>query len=684
MYKPFFTALILTAVFVPAVCVNAQDATSTTSASASTALSAVSDKDLLSLDLSDLMNIKVTTASKTAESFNKVAASLYVVTADDIRRSGAQTIPEALRLVPGVDVAQLNSGQYAVSIRGFNSSFSDKLLVLVDGRTIYNNLYGGVFWEDQQTPMADIDRIEVVRGPGTATWGANAVQGIINIITKSAKDTQGWLASAEYGDHEDKDQEIVRFGAKLGNDSFVRIFGESTDRSDGLNPSGTHSPDAWTDSNGGFRFDKGDDNIGKLQVSGDIFRNVNTTTGGSEDTTFPYFKSYPTTAPDTGGDLLAHWEKLQGNGSTLAFQADYTDTIHYLQPVVKDAVNIENFDFQDSLAPKGSSSIIFGLGYKNTSSNLNGLNYLPIAPATTTVYGSTEKSISGYIQDQISFSKTLSAQIGSKLDNDNYTGWEYEPSAHFGYTPDDRHTLWVSASRAVELPSLDEVGFTDGVNVGGEIFPPTTLITEVLKGHSGFDSQVIAAYEAGYRVQATDKILFDLSTFYNQYSQLVGLAGTGSPMPYAGPPAGLEVPLILSEIGSGDTYGGELATHVRFTPDWRVNFGYSYLYAHIPFAQELDGVDEPNSQTEIQSYYNFNKKTEFDSAVYFVGANKEESVGSYTKLDLRLGYNPSKSTELSIGGNNLLSNSYAQFGSSFPANSYQVQREFYTKISWKY
>jgi iron complex outermembrane receptor protein len=576
------SALIFTMFFGLAVTAQAQDGP--VPASPSTSAGAATDdssKDLLSLDLNDLMKITVTSTSKSAQPFNKVAASMYVITAEDIRRSGAPNIPEALRLVPGVQVDQVDSGQYAVSIRGFNSVYSDKLLVLVDGRTIYNNLYGGVFWQDQKTPMEDIERIEVIRGPGTAIWGANAVQGIINIITKSTQDTQGLLATAEYGDGVNRNQETVRYGGKFGTDGSYRIFGMSTDLSDGINTDGSRSPDANIDSNGGFRLDKGTDATGKLQVSGDIFRNVFNTTGTVEDTTPPYFSSVPTTVADSGGDLLTHYEKLQSNGSTLSVQADYTKNLHFDFPVLRSNANTENIDVQDSLATHGAHSIIFGLGYRTTSTNVIGLDFLGTAP-----YNTTETSASGYVQDQISLSKTVTALVGSKFERDNYTGWEYEPSVHVGYSPDEQHTLWTSASRAVQIPSIGDIGLPKGLNVGGSLIPNTdTLITEIFKGKPGNDSTIVTAYEAGYRVQATSKVLFDFSGFYNQYSELMGIAGVGSPSPYAGPPAGLQVPLTVTNIGSGDEYGGEAVSHVKLTSDWRVNFGYSYLYAHVPVSQ---------------------------------------------------------------------------------------------------
>jgi iron complex outermembrane receptor protein len=518
--------------------------------------------------LNDLMNIKVTTVSKNAQSFNKVAASLYVVTAEDIRRSGAMNIPEALRLVPGVDVAQVSSGQYAVSIRGFNSVYADKLLVLIDGRIIYNNLFGGVYWEDQQTPMADIERIEVIRGPGTAIWGANAVQGIINIITKSASDTQGMATSVQYGDTNQKDQEIVRYGGKYGDGSF-RIYVMTSDLKDGLNPDGTQSPDAWTDRNVGLRLDQGTDASGKLQVSGDAFQNYHTATGLDETSTAPYITNIVTENPDSGGDLLAKWEKLLTNGSTISFQADYSNGIHYVVPMVRADSKTGDIEFQDSLAPIGRHAIIVGLGYRSEEQDMAAFELLSDPNEDV-----TEKTSSGYIQDQISLSKTLSAQIGSKFENNNFTGWEYEPSAHIGYSPDDQHTLWVSASRAVRIPSICDIG--EPWTFNASLHPGTdTVITQLLLPNPRNESEIVVAYEAGYRVHATSKVLVDLSAYYNDYSNLIGVAGVPSPSPSEGPPPGLVVPIDVNTIGPGHTYGGEAVSRIKFTPDWRVNFGYS-------------------------------------------------------------------------------------------------------------
>jgi iron complex outermembrane receptor protein len=340
-----------------------------------------------------------------------------------------------------------------------------------------------------------------------------------------------------------------------------------------------------------------------------------------------------------------------------------------------------NIDVQDTLAPRGQHSIIIGLGYTNDGSVINGLQLIG-----TPKFEKTEVTGSGFVQDQITFSKTLSAQVGSKFENNNFTGWEYEPSAHLGYSPNDQHTLWTSASRAVEIPSLQELGFP--LNVGVSPYPvgPNTYIplSEFFEPAAKNDSQIVAAYEAGYRVQATTSLLIDLSVFYNEYSQLLGVKSFGTPVQSAGPPPGLVVPFALTNIGSGSSSGGEVASHIKLSPEWRVNVGYSYVTAHIAPSQYASLFDTPTSQLEIQSYRDLTKKLEFDSAAYFVAANKQDNSGSYTKLDLRLGYKPTSKIEISVGGNNLLKNEYAQFGSSSPLTTYLVQREFYTKISWKY
>jgi iron complex outermembrane receptor protein len=648
------------------------------SASSQASAPASGGQDLLSLDLNDLMNIKVTTASKKAESFNKIPAAMYVVTSEDIRRSGAQTIPEALRLVPGVEVAQLNSGQYAVSIRGFSGLLSDKLLALIDGRTIYNDLFGGVNWENQQIPMDQIDRIEVIRGPGTAIWGANAVQGIINIITKSAKDTQGVEASATYGDNFDKDLESVRDGGTFGKDGYYRIYGLASDRTGGIDSVSSKSTDNAIDRKAGFRIDQGDEDSGKLEVTGDLYKNVNDSYSAYPLIVSPYEAVTTTHSPDTGGSLLGHWEKLQTNGSTLALQADMSDILHYIEPLVKASDDNINVGFQDSLRTEGAQSVIFGLGYESEATDITSLT-------GTTVDNPAKKdkeTWSGYAQDQIEFAKALSAQIGTKLEHNSFTGWEYEPSAHLGYTPDDQHTLWASASRAVRIPTLEDL-YTNTI-YGVE--PPSAEteglpVEAVVTGNTNIQSEIVAAYEAGYRVQATKDVLVDLSSFYNQYSQLTGtIQGTATPV-LTGTPYLLQ-PITFENVGAGHTYGGEAMAHVHVTPDWRVNLGYSYLFGDIT-AGLAEPLDAAHVQCEAQSYLDLTKKIEWDASAYFVGANKDENAGSYTKLDTRLGYHATKSFELSVGGDNLLRNETYQFGTAYPAATYQVPRVFYGQVTWK-
>jgi iron complex outermembrane receptor protein len=524
--------------------------------------------------------------------------------------------------------------------------------------------------------MSDIDRIEVVRGPGTATWGANAVQVIINIITKSAKDTQGIVATSEYGDATDRDQETVRYGGAFGNDGYYRIYGMSTDLSDGLNANGSRSRDAYINRTGGFRMDEGSEAGGKIQLSGNLYQNVQNTTTETESVSPPYIGSANTSFPDTGGDLMGHWEKLQSNGSTLSAEADYDSSIHYFVPYVKVGSNVQNIDLQDSLAVAGSQSIIFGAGYRNENIIGNAVDLLG-----TPRYEKNESTYSAFVQDQITISSKISAQIGSKFEHENFTGWEYEPSAHIGYSPDEQHTLWLSASRAVRIPTIADLGAT--MNAGVMALPGGTLLTEFFTQGHVKDSVIVAAYEAGYRAQVTKNVLFDLSTYYNQYSQLIGVPGYGTPAPYAGPPAGLAVYSAPTELGSGRTYGGEAVSHIRLSPDCRVNLGYSYLNGVVPASIFDSELNAPHSQFEVQAYDNLSKTLELDTAAYFVEAIPQIPVGSYTKLDVRLAYKVNRNCDLSVGGNNLLQNHYSQFGSTVGVATYEAEREFYSTVSWK-
>jgi iron complex outermembrane receptor protein len=451
----------------------------------------------------------------------------------------------------------------------------------------------------------------------------------------------------------------------------------STDLSDGLNGDGSRTRDAWIDRNAGFRLDQGEEDSGKLLVTGNIYNNVNNAATEGETTSPPYIDSINTNFPDSGWNLMGHWEKMGSDGSTVSAEVDDDSSVHFVLPYAKADSDATNIDVQDSLAKMGQHSIIVGAGYRNETTAAGGLYLLG-----TQSFTNDELTLSGFIQDQIAFSKSLTAQIGSKFEHENFTGWEYEPSIHLGYSPDDQHTLWASASRAVRIPTLADLGFQ--VNAGAQFVEGGTLLTEFLTSSTIKDSEIVTAYEAGYRAQVTNDVLFDFSTYYNQYSQLIGVGNVGNPSFSPGPPPGLVAFVTPTDLGGGHTYGGEAVSHVTLTPTWRINLGYSYLNGETPDSLFDSQLNAPQNQFEVQSYQNLTKTLDFDSAVYFVEAVPQLAVGSYTKLDLRLGLQATKRCSISVGGNNLLQNHYYQFGTVIGGSTFEVQREFYTKVEWKF
>lgn len=655
-----------------ALSARADDAPPVPQTAADVSTSAPVPQDLTNLNMDDLMNVQVTTASKKAESLNQVPAAIYVVTADDIRRSGAANVPEALRLVPGVDVAETNSQDYAISIRGFNQTYSDSLLVLVDGRSIFTNVFGGVSWQAQDIPLADIERIEVIRGPGGSLWGSNAVNGIINIITKNSKDTLGTRLSVESGTHIDGNTVTARYGAAAGSDASYRVSALGFQRGHSLNPDGTPDYNDWQGGRASVRFDKGDDKSGKLLVEGDVFRInedqqfLGTTAGVAQ---FAIKGDYPY----SGSSILANYEHANKDGSVTSIQGYYTheDVQVALTAFRRDVYDV---DFQDQLPTRDNNSVIFGAGYRAEPVNTDANNPVHFIPTRL-----IDRLYTAFMQDEIALKPTVHLTLGSKLEQNNYTGFEYQPNARIAFTPNDRHTLWASVARAVSTPSL----LSRDVEISeGYVQPPgSPLPVEILAlGNKANKSTAEVAEELGYRAQVTNAVTLDGTVFYNNYTNAQSeVPGT----PYLTPTPLLHIvqPVVFTNVGSAHTEGLEVAARVKASEALRLDLSYTYLDGKVP-AYGVQ-IAAPKSEYQIHSYYNVSKKLDFDTSLYFYGKGIDATLPSYNKLDVRFGYRPNDNLEISVGGRNILYGNHQQFGVILNVASDLIQNQIYGKVTWK-
>ncbi len=650
-------------------------------------------ENLGDLSVEQLLNLTVTSPSRREEKISQAAAAITVLTQEDIRRSGATSIPEALRLVPGLDVARVDSHTWAISSRGFNDVFANKLLVLIDGRTVYTPLFSGVFWDVQDTMLEDIDRIEVIRGPGATQWGANAVNGVINIITKKAADTQGLLVTAGGGSFEHAFTG-ARFGGQLGDQIHYRVYGKWFDRGDSAPVSGSRADDDWDAARGGFRIDWNAPAGNLLTLQGDIYK-------AYED------ELYRRLMPESpfslrnefhedrvsGGNILGRWTHDFSDGSEFVFQT-YFDRTHRDSSIVGDNLNTFDIDAQHRFSIGSRQTIIAGAGFRLLADDLRSTFDLGFDPGQRTTH-----LYSAFLQDEITLApKQLVLTLGSKLEHNDYTGFELQPSARLLWTPTEKQSAWISISRAVRTPSRAEEDITlrqQPVYPRGALFrglppfvqPSPAAVTEV-EGNNDFDSEKLIAYEAGYRCEIRDWLSLDTALFYNQYDDLRSVEPQNPVFDLGGFPP--HVALRASNDLKGENYGGEIAASAQVTPQWRLNAGYSLLFSKLH--RKDGGTDtttelfmegsSPQNQFFLRSSLDLPHGFEFDGTLRYVDSLSAGSVPGYLTLDLRLGWHVTRNLELSVVGQNLLDWRHREFTpTTIATGSTQVESGIYGKAT---
>jgi iron complex outermembrane receptor protein len=632
------------------------------------------------MSLEDLMNIdvEVTSVSKTAEKGREAAAAVFVITHEDIRRSGATSIPELLRTVPGLSVARLDANKWAITSRGFNDQFANKLLVLIDGRTVYTSLFAGVFWEIQDLPLEDIDRIEVIRGPGGTLWGANAVNGVINIITKSAKDTQGGLLTAGYGT-EEQGFGTVRYGGAFSDNTHYRIHLKYFDRDDAKLATGDDAADNWTGGNTGFRIDSKLTDEDSLTVLGGFYDNRDGQTYVLPSLIPPFKRQRDAHTDFVGGNMLARWHRQIGDTQDFDLQvylardknSDLTSDLD------QDACDI---NFQHHIEA-GSHNVLWGLGYRRVAHGTENTIYLGMNPEER-----NEDLFSAFIQDQWTFlDDRLVLTYGSKFEHNDYTGVEVQPNVRLAWTPDDRQTLWAAVSRAVRVPSRGE----SDIRIDSQALP-FVLLASI--GNPDMKAEDLLSEEVGYRIALNPQLAFDVAVFHNNYNDLRTL-DLARPFFEAWPlPPHLVVPVTSGNHSDAESYGVELAADWQALSWWQWSATYSYieidLDLHSPTvdltSEESSGAT-PQHQATLQSHIDLRKNVEWDTLLRYVGELETLGVGDYWGLDVRLGWRPTDSLELSVVGQNLTESRHPEFAPSF-VNTVQteMQRSVYGEVTWRF
>ena len=600
----------------------------------------------------ELFNLEITTVSRRPERLVDAPSAIQVITAEEIRRSGASSLPEALRLASNLQVAQVDSSRWAISARGFNATTANKLLVLIDGRSVYTPLFSGVFWDVQNVMLEDIDRIEVISGPGATLWGANAVNGVINVITKSARDTQGALLSGGGGSFL-RGFGNARYGDKIGQDVYFRLYGMGFDRDNTVLRSGREASSNWFMGQGGFRADWLPSYGTRATVQGNFY-------GGD------IAQAGPGDVAVDGQNLIGRWTHPLATESDISLQVYWDRTRRRIPNSITEVLNTVDLDLQHRLPLGARNKFIWGAGYRFMHDQVDNAAAIAFLPGRRDL-----QLFSAFAQDEITLVQNqLFLTIGSKFEHNDYSGFEFQPSVRLAWSPATDQTLWAAVSRAVRSPS----------RIDTELFAPSTPPFVLQGGGDRFDSEKVITYELGYRAELSQRLGLSISTFFNDYDDIRSVE------PIAGAPGQF---IILNRLRA-KTYGVELSTTWQPLDWWRLRGGYTYLRKEIRLGDSGDinrgrgEGNDPHHQFLVQSMVNLPADLEFDSVLRYVDNLNQRGalVPSYVSLDLRLGWRPTPNWEFAIIGQNLLDKQHPEFGA--PAMRQEIPRSVYGKVTWRF
>jgi iron complex outermembrane receptor protein len=614
-------------------------------------------QDILDMDIEQLAQAEVvvpaldeavSTVSRQESTVGRSAAAVFVITPEMIRRSGANNVPDVLRMVPGVEVARIDANKWAISIRGFNSLYSDKLLVQIDGRAVYTQFFSGVFWDAHDVMLEDVERIEVIRGPGATVWGANAVNGVINIITKQAKDTQGALVVGGAGT-EQQAFSRVRYGGQVGDDLCWRVYGKQFENDGGFSPRDDF--DDWRQGRGGFRADWNPCSLDLLTVEGDFYDGYSGELQTVAFSTDPYSRDLQFNNHVYGQDYLSRWTHTVDDDSDWAAQI-YYQMVGRGSPVAQHEQETFDLDFQYRFPIGQRHEVICGAGYRQVDDHLFGSFAISMEP----VYRNTDL-FSYFVQDQITLEEDRwYFTAGSKFEHNDFSGFEYQPTVRLLHTPSNRQTLWASVSRAVRTPNR--------VNADGEynqFLSPIGPTFGRLSGNREFRSEELLAWEIGYRAQPTDAFFWDLACFYNYYTRLVSVEQTGQG-DWDPDISAVVVPFTFANSVSADTGGAELAATYQVKDNWELSGAYTLFYMdrHGPTGG-LSPDSSAHNRLYAHSAWSLRPDLEFDLIGRYVDSLSHLGVPSYLTIDARIAWRINKHLEWAVVGRNLLDRHHLEF-----------------------
>ena len=639
-------------------------------------------RDLSTLDIDELARIKVTSVTRRPEAVAQASAAVAVISRDDIRRSGAANLPEALRLLPGLAAAQVGTRDWAISSRGFNQQSSNKMLVLLDGRVVYSPIFAGVFWDVQRVPLEDVDRIELIRGPGAALWGANAVNGVINVVTRTAAETRNGSARLTLGTN-DHAQAEVRYGADAGSSGAVRVYGMGSTEGASDFADGSSDIDDWQLGQGGFRLDLDRGTAQSFTVQGDVYG----AEGGQRLQVplpaAPFVQTVDEDLTTYGGNLLGRWTRRFSHQSDLALQA-YVDYAARSQPSSFGRIGVTtlDLDFQHHFPLGRRQEVIWGLGYRRISDDITGNFNVSFVPPERTV-----NLVTGFVQDEIVLvADELALNLGSKFEHNDFTGFELQPTARILWTPSLSTSLWGAVSRAVRTPSRVD----SDIRLVAQVFDAPPITSVELRGSESLDAEELVAYEAGYRMIPHERLSLDVTAFYHQYHKIRSFL----PLPPESSGGTAVVPFGVTNDAQSRIVGGTASVTLQLRPWWRMRLSYTRLHQNAALEDDAPagaipdaapGLN-PSHQAGLWASFDLPKNLELDVIARYVSElDVDPVINDYLQADVQLGMRVGDKLHLALIGRDLLATRHVEFPrGGAPETRRAIERQLRGRASWTF
>lgn len=659
-------------------------------------------KDGLSDELSWLRaEATVFSGARREQKVSDTAVAVFVLSNEDIKRSGATSLPEALRMAPGIHVARIDANKWAISIRGFNERFSNKLLVLMDGRTVYNPLFSGVYWDAQDILLDDVERIEVIRGPGAALWGANAVNGVINVISKSAKTTQGGLVSGGYGS-EEQGFAAVRYGGEVADNLQYRLYAKRFNRGDSFSNLAAGAQDRSTVNSGGFRLDWQPGKREELSLQGRYYEGQS-----GQQTQVPRF-SAPWMVPNdqsvgiSGGHILGRWRNRPADASETILQLYFDHAQRNDAVLGRQTLNTSDISYQYRFAWLDGHELTWGANYRSVDNRLDPGYEAWLQPEHRHI-----SLYSGFIRDDIKLAEHWNFIVGTELQHNDFTGVEVQPTARLLWHPQARHTVWAAVSRAVRTPAIEDHDLTFMPVMANPTASLPVPVAAQVQGNQAFTSENLMAYELGYRFAPNSRFSLDTTAFYNVYDNLRTFE-QGAFYFDTVPTSHLVVPYAFDNRMKASSHGSETVIQWTVQDNWRLSANYQFISMRFDTDDgstdyiTLDRIygHAPQQQFALRSLWNMDKNWQLDLWARYVDQMRWEPsvlspqngglpfpmlVSAYITLDARLAWKPLKDLEISLVGQNLLDGHHQEYidkSTNIPVS--QVERSAYIKAEWHF